>query len=79
MTKLKNAMYGGDGHFQNMINKHKPYSTHCSRDPIARMVNFRKVYLEFIGTLGLTAEQRDQLSTKIEDFATASYDAGVGE
>jgi hypothetical protein len=76
MTKLNNAMYGGDTHFQQMINRMKPYSVHVSRDPIARMVKFRKVYQEYILTLGLTAEQRDTLTTKIEDFATASYDAG---
>lgn len=79
MTKLNNAMYGGDTHFQQMISRMKPYSIHASPDPIARVIKFRKVYQEFIGTLGLTAQQRDQLSTKIEDFATASYDAGVGE
>ena len=79
MTKLNNAMYGGDTHFQQMISRMKPYSIHASPDPIARVIKFRKHYQEFIGTLGLTAQQRDQLSTKIEDFATASYDAGVGE
>tara|TARA_R110002012_G_scaffold39494_1_gene109278 strand:+ start:164 stop:403 length:240 start_codon:yes stop_codon:yes gene_type:complete len=79
MTKLNNAMYGGDTHFQQMISRMKPYSIHASPDPIARVIKFRKVYQEFIGTLGLTAQQRDQLSTKIEDFATASYDAGVRE
>ena len=79
MTKLNNAMYGGDTHFQQMISRMKPYSIHASPDPIARVIKFRRVYQEFIGTLGLTAQQRDQLSTKIEDFATASYDAGVGE
>ena len=78
MTKLNNAMYGGNTHFQQMISRMKPYSVHASPDPVARMVKFRKVYLEYIATLGLTAEQRDKLSTKIEDFATASYDAGVG-
>ena len=76
MTKLNNAMYGGDTHFQQMISRMKPYSVHASPDPIARMVKFRKVYQEYITTLGLTAEQRDTLTTKIEDFATASYDAG---
>jgi len=79
MTKLNNAMYGGDTHFQQMINRMKPYSVHVSRDPIARMVKFRKVYQEYILTLGLTAEQRDTLTTKIEDFATASFDAGEME
>lgn len=72
-------MYGGDTHFQQMINRMKPYSVHASADPIVRMVKFRKVYLEYIATLGLTAEQRDTLSNKIEDFATASYDAGECE
>jgi len=43
------------------------------------MVKFRKVYQNYILTLGLTAEQRDTLTTKIEDFATASFDAGVEE
>ena len=76
MTKLNNAMYGGDTHFQQMINRMKPYSVHASVDPIARMVKFRKVYQNYILTLGLTAEQRDTLTTKIEDFATASFDAG---
>jgi hypothetical protein len=76
MTKLNNAMYGGDTHFQQMINRMKPYSVHASRDPFVRMINFRKAYQEYISTLGLTAEQRDTLTTKIEDFATASYDAG---
>lgn len=76
MTKLNNAMYGGNTHFQQMINRMKPYSVHVSPDPIARMVKFRKVYQNYILTLGLTAEQRDTLTTKIEDFATASFDAG---
>jgi hypothetical protein len=76
MTKLNNAMYGGDTHFQQMIKKMKPYSVHVSRDPIARMLKFRKIYQEYITTLGLTAKQIDSLTTKIEDFATASYDAG---
>ena len=39
MTKLNNAMYGGDTHFQQMISRMKPYSVHASPDPIARMVN----------------------------------------
>lgn len=76
MTKLNNAMYGGNTHFQQMISRMKPYSVHASPDPIARMVKFRKVYQNYILTLGLTAEQRDTLTTKIEDFATASFDAG---
>ena len=77
--KTSTGVYGGNTHFQQMINRMKPYSVHASSDPIARVIKFRKVYQEFIGTLRLTAQQRDQLSTKIEDFATASYDAGVGE
>lgn len=72
-------MYGGDTHFQQMISRMKPYSIHASPDPVARMLKFRNIYQKYISTLGLTAQQRDQLSTKIEDFATASYDAGVGE
>jgi len=78
MTKVNNAMYGGNTHFQQMISRMKPYSVHASTDPIARMVKFRKVYQNYILTLGLTAEQRDTLTTKIEDFATASFDAGEG-
>ena len=77
MTKLNNAMYGGNTHFQQMINRMKPYSVHASGDPVARMVKFRRVYQNYILTLGLTAKQRDTLITKIEDFATASFDAGV--
>ena len=76
MTKLNNAMYGGDTHFQQMISRMKPYSVHASPDPNARMVKFRNVYQNYVLTLGLTAEKRDTLTTKIEDFATASYDAG---
>ena len=77
--KTSTGVYGGNTHFQNMINRMKPYSVHASCDPVARMVKFRKVYQDYILKLGLTAEQRDTLITKIEDFATASYDAGVGE
>ena len=79
MTKLNNAMYGGNTHFQQMINRMKPYSVYASPDPVVRMAKFRKVYQNYILTLGLTAEQRDTLTTKIEDFATASYDAGEME
>ena len=77
--KTSTGVYGGNTHFQQMINRMKPYSVHASPDPVARMVKFRKGYQDYILKLGLTAEQRDKLSTKIEDFATASYDAGVGE
>ena len=77
--KTATGIYGGNTHFQQMINRMKPYSVHASGDPVARMVKFRRVYQNYILTLGLTAEQRDKLSTKIEDFATASYDAGVEE
>ena len=74
--KTATGIYGGNTHFQQMINRMKPYSVHASSDPIARVIKFRKVYQEFIGTLGLTSEQRDTLIGKIEDFATASFDAG---
>lgn len=77
--KTSTGVYGGNTHFQQMINRMKPYSVHASPDPVARMLKFRNVYQKYISTLGLTAEQRDTLSTKIEDFATASYDAGVSE
>ena len=77
--KTSTGIYGGNTHFQQMINRMKPYSVHASPDPVARMLKFRNVYQKYISTLGLTAEQRDTLSTKIEDFATASYDAGVSE
>ena len=77
--KTATGVYGGSTHFQEMVNRMKPYSIHASPDPVARMVKFRKIYQKYILTLGLTGEQRDQLSTKIEDFATASYDAGVSE
>ena len=77
--KTATGVYGGNTHFQQMINRMKPYSVHASPDPVARMLKFRNVYQKYISTLGLTAEQRDTLSTKIEDFATASYDAGVSE
>ena len=77
--KTATGVYGGNTHFQQMINRMKPYSVHASGDPVARMIKFRRVYQNYISTLGLTSEQRDTLSTKIEDFATASYDAGVSE
>ena len=77
--KTSTGVYGGSTHFQQMIDRMKPYSIHASPDPVARMVKFRKVYQDYILKLGLTAEQRDTLITKIEDFATASFDAGVEE
>ena len=77
MTKLNKSAYGGNTHFQEMINNMKPYTVHCSPNPISRMIKFRRVYQEYILTLGLTSEQRDTLIGKIEDFATASFDAGA--
>tara|TARA_Y100001938_G_C8071150_1_gene423144 strand:- start:904 stop:1137 length:234 start_codon:yes stop_codon:yes gene_type:complete len=76
--KATTSAYGGDN-LQAMVNKMKPYSIQASPDPVARMMKFRKLLYVYINSLGLTAEQRDRLKTKVEDFATASYDAGVSE
>ena len=41
--KTATGVYGGNTHFQQMINRMKPYSVHASSDPIARVIKFRKV------------------------------------